>query len=574
MASITTPTSPSVPDSAPGLSGERSFGAQPPIQRFTSCFSHHPLWSAALLGALAACGFRPLALWPLALIGVAGLFALVSRADSWRRAALIGWLWGVAHFSVGNNWIATAFTYQAKMPMELGWIAVVALSLYLAVYPALAALGGWAFRRVPVAMVPAFAACWIASEWLRGWVFTGFPWNPLGVVLLGDFSHPGLAALAGWIGSYGLSGLAVLFAGLMALGATRLWGHPPLNGRAHGGQVAGLLALAVPLMLVATANAVPVDDSDGQSGTIPYTLVQPNIPQAQLDDPVWFEAQFAKTALLSRPLPSPLDWHNAGGWRLVLWPESGAPDYLREGYPAWAYRETTYGADPALARARIARVIGSDAVLLTGSVDLDVAGGRITGARNVVTAVDGRGRIVGGYTKAHLVPYGEYLPARWLLKPLGLARLVPGDMDFTAGPGPRTLDLGPLGRAGVQICYEIVFSGNVVDGAHRPDYIFNPSNDGWFGSWGPPQHLAQGRLRAIEEGLPVLRSTTNGISAVVDADGVVQRAAPRGVSARFDGRIPPAHAPTPFALLGNMLPAVLALGLMMASVLVMRRRRV
>jgi apolipoprotein N-acyltransferase len=124
--------------------------------------------------------------------------------------------------------------------------------------------------------------------------------------------------------------------------------------------------------------------------------------------------------------------------------------------------------------------------------------------------VDAAGTIRAGYAKAHLVPYGEYLPMRPLLTPLGLSRLVPGSLDFWPGPGPRTLDLGPWGRAGVQVCYEIVFSGAVVDRVHRPDYIFNPSNDGWFGASGPPQHLAQTRLRAIEEGLPVLRSTTNG----------------------------------------------------------------
>jgi apolipoprotein N-acyltransferase len=218
-------------------------------------------------------------------------------------------------------------------------------------------------------------------------------------------------------------------------------------------------------------------------------------------------------------------------------------------------------------------VIGRRAMVLTGSVDLDVAPDRVTGARNVVTAVDGQGRIAGGYTKAHLVPYGEYLPLRWLLQPLGLARLVPGDMDFTPGPGPRTLDLGPLGKAGIQICYEIVFSGAVVDAAHRPDYIFNPSNDGWFGDWGPPQHLAQARLRAIEEGLPVLRSTTNGVSAVVNADGVVLHAAPRGVAARFDGLIPPAHPPTLFARAGLMLCLYWSIALLGASVLVLRRRR-
>jgi apolipoprotein N-acyltransferase len=526
-----------------------------PPQALTRALARYPL-CAPLLGALAACGFRPLALWPLALLGVAGLFALVARAQSWRQATLIGWLWGVGHFTLGNNWIATAFTYQAKMPMWLGWVSVVLLALYLAVYPALAALGGWLFRREPAAMALAFAGCWIIAEALRGWVFTGFPWNPLGVALLGDFAHPGLAGLARWTGAYGLSGLTALLAGVIALGAARL---------VQRRDAAAWLLLAGPLALVLAAMHWPAP-RDTAAGTIRYTLVQPNIPQAQLDDPLWFNAQFVKTAELSLPLAG-------DSKRLVLWPESGAPDYLRDGYPAWAYRETTYAGDPALARTRLARVIGRQAVLLTGSVDLEISGDHVSGARNVVTAVDGQGRIAAGYTKAHLVPYGEYLPLRWLLQPLGLARLLPGDMDFTPGPGPRRLDLGPLGKAGIQICYEIIFSGAVVDAAHRPDYIFNPSNDGWFGDWGPPQHLAQARLRAIEEGLPVLRSTTNGVSAVVNADGVVLRAAPRGVAARFDGLIPPPHPATLFARMGLMLSLYWSVALLGASVLVLRRRR-
>jgi apolipoprotein N-acyltransferase len=148
---------------------------------------------------------------------------------------------------------------------------------------------------------------------------------------------------------------------------------------------------------------------------------------------------------------------------------------------------------------------------------------------------------------------------------------VPGSLDFWPGPGPRTIDLGPWGKVGGQICYEIVFSGQVADRTNRPDYIFNPSNDGWFGAWGPPQHLAQARLRAIEEGLPVLRSTTTGISAVIDADGVVRRSLPRHVAGRLDGLIPPAHAPTLFARLGNLLPLLWALALLVAALLASRR---
>ena len=141
------------------------------------------------------------------------------------------------------------------------------------------------------------------------------------------------------------------------------------------------------------------------------------------------------------------------------------------------------------------------------------------------------------------------------------------------GPGARTIDLGRWGRSGMQICYEIVFSGEVVDRHNRPDYIFNPSNDGWFGSWGPPQHLGQARMRAIEEGLPVLRSTTTGISAVIDADGVVRQYIGRNVSGRIDSVVPPARSPTPFARLGHWLSLLWGIALLLASLVAMRRAR-
>jgi apolipoprotein N-acyltransferase len=252
------------------------------------------------------------------------------------------------------------------------------------------------------------------------------------------------------------------------------------------------------------------------------------------------------------------------------------PDYLRDGYPERYYLDT-YAADPGLARRRLGQAIGQGAMLLTGAVDLEVASGRAVGARNSVTALDHTGTIRGSYAKAHLVPYGEYLALRWLLEPLGVERLVPGGIDFWPGPGPRTLELGRFGQAkdkvGVQICYEIIFSGQVVDPDKRPDFLFNPSNDGWFGAWGPPQHLAQARLRAIEEGLPVLRSTTTGISAVVDGHGVVRQHIARLEPGRLDGLVPAALAPTLFSRLGNVLPLGWAIVLLAAAMVASRRRK-
>ena len=197
--------------------------------------------------------------------------------------------------------------------------------------------------------------------------------------------------------------------------------------------------------------------------------------------------------------------------------------------------------------------------------------GRVAGARAGITAIDGQGRIRATYDKAHLVPYGEYVPLKWLLVPLGIDRLVPGEIEFWPGPGPRTIDLGDWGQIGMQLCYEIIFPGKVTQPGHRPDFIFNPSNDGWYGDWGPPQHLAQARLRAIEEGLPVLRSTTTGISAVVDADGVIRESLGLRQAARRDGLVPPAAQPTPFARLGNGLSLFWAILLLGLSVIARRR---
>ncbi len=530
------------------------------ITRLGGILREHPRWAALLLGAIAAFGFQPWRLWPLTILAVAALIALLTRATTARQAALLGWLFGWGHFSVGNTWIATAFTYQANMPAWLGMIAVMLLSIYLALFPALATLAAWTLAKpsggqrlwAGALLVP----CWIVGEWLRSWVLSGFAWNPLGVALLGGFDTPGLAALTPWIGTYGLSGLLVGLAALLLAGIRQLprW-------RAAGGAALtlGIIATGFAMEWPATPTPVPAT-------ALAFTLIQPDIRQEVLDDPRFYESAFVQTAALSAA-PHP------GERRLLLWPESGLPDYLQDGYPQGYYEATTFAADPRLARQRLGRIAGANGLLLTGTVDLAMAQGRVFAARNTVTALSANGLILGEYAKAHLVPFGEYLPFRGLLEPLGMARLVPGDLDFLPGPGPRTLDLGPWGKAGLQLCYEITFSGQVVDETHRPDYIFNPSNDGWFGSWGPPQHLAQARLRAIEEGLPLLRSTTTGISAVVDADGIVRNSIARLTVGRIDGRMPSAKPPTLFSRYGNALPLIIAGLLLIISQVAMRYRR-
>lgn len=503
------------------------------------------------LGVLAATGFPPLHAWPVTLLAMGAFAALIATALRWKSAFGWGWWFGVGHFTLANNWIAHAFTYQEEMPVALGYAAVPLLSLYLAVYPALAALGVWLIARKGGggAMALAFAGSWIVTEWLRSWVFTGFAWDPLGLALLGPWDRPGIAAILPWTGTYALSGLAVLIGcGVWLALAQKRW-----------------IAAGIASALLAAGMYWPV--GEGEEGSLRYTLVQPDLRQEELNDASKFEEQFARIASLTAPRPEAMS-----GPRLVLWPESGVPDYLRDGYPQRFYRRTA-AQNPRFARWRIGRIIGEDAMLLTGAVDVEIEAGEAAGVRNVVTAITSDGAIAAGYQKAHLVPYGEYLPLRWLLEPLGASRLVAGNIEFWPGPGPRTLGLGAFGNAGIQICYEIIFSGQVVDPDNRPDYIFNPSNDGWFGAFGPPQHMAQARMRAIEEGLPVLRSTTTGISSVIDARGVVRHHIGMRQAARIDGLVPPAMPPTLFSRLGNGLPLGLALLLLAGSLVASRARR-
>jgi apolipoprotein N-acyltransferase len=526
------------------------------MSRLAGLWQHitgRPRLAALALGFLSATGFQPLGLWPLALAAMAAFAALIAEAPDAKRAGWLGWLFGVAHFTLSNNWIAEAFTHQAEMPAALGWAAVPLLSLYLAVYPAIAALGARALagRGLGRAFAFAFGGCWTISELLRATVFTGYAWNPFAMILLGPFDRPGLAALSPWMGTYALSGLAVLVAAALAA---------LLRERR-------LVSTALVIVLLGMGMYLPAAPTP--AGELRFTLVQPDLRQDRLTDPAYYEANFVRLVELGLP--------RAGGERrLVLWPESGLADYLRPGYPQRYYDRTTALGDPAFARRRIGRLIGSGSMLLTGAVDLEIAPGefgpRAVGAYNAVTALDGQGRIVGGYAKAHLVPYGEYLPMRPLLEPLGLSRLVAGTIDFLPGPGPRTLDLGAYGKAGIQVCYEIVFSGQVAQRGNRPDYLFNPSNDGWFGHFGPPQHLAQARMRAIEEGLPVLRATTTGISAAIGPDGSVRDYLPMHRAGRIDGVVPRALSPTLFARLGNVLALVWAISFLALAVVAMRRR--
>jgi apolipoprotein N-acyltransferase len=475
-----------------------------------------------LAGSLSALGFAPLNLWPLTFLALALLVDRIASAQRLRAAVLSGWVFGAGHFVVGLNWIATAFTYQDNMPAWIGWLAVILLSLYLALFPALAGALAWrASRRSALGFVFLLAASWMLTEWLRATLLSGFAWNPIAVVWL---EIPWIPRAAGWIGTYGLSGLALCAAGLLWLGLRR--------SRSTTAIVA-VVFVAGSLGLNRSHDAQPA------SG-IPFRVVQPNIGQEQKYDPHEAERNTELYARISAsPDPAP---------RLLFWPEGATLRF--------------FDIEPK-ARAEVAALLGPRDLLITGgpSVDLDLQGDDDV-YHNSVFALDSAGTIRWRYDKAHLVPFGEYLPARRILGRIGLSRLVPGEGDFSSGPGPRTFPLpgfsidGAPASVGVQICYEIIFSGHVVDEARRPTFLFNPSNDAWFGAWGPPQHLAQARLRAIEEGIAVVRATPNGISALISPTGRLLATIPSHREGVIDSYVPRPQPPTLFSRLGLWVSAV------------------
>ncbi len=553
---------------------------------------------ALLAGAIAALGFEPVNLWWLTLIGVGVLVALVDTAASRWRAALIGWCWGIGHFGLGLTWIAKAFTYQAKMPAALGWAAVAVLALYLALFVALAA-GAAAFARPGAPRLLVFGASFMAGEALRAVVLSGFPWNPLGAAWL---PASGVVYIAAWIGALGLSGLM-----LLAGGAIWLVLAPRHDLPTRGAGIGfGLLAV------VAGSIGADLNRETYLPDNATIYVVQPNIGEEDrygrdaanlatyldmtrdalsgrtADAGVGTVAEAGEADFGAAATSAPAAPVVPGGAAPGAAPLPGAPAGQPGGaagaqvttaaraavvvWPEGAVQQPVED-DPAL-RARLASALGANDLLLFGGTGLVRGpGGTVTALANSLFVLDAKGRIRGRYDKAHLVPMGEYVPARSFMESIGIARLVPGDYDFRAGPGPRTLALPGLPAVGPLVCYEIIFAGAVVDPARRPAWLVNISNDAWYGASGPPQHLAQARLRAIEEGLPVVRSTPTGISAIVDAHGNLVAVEPAGKQGVVSATLPTLLPETLYARQRYLTPLWLGLVLLLAGIAVGRQTR-
>ncbi len=449
---------------------------------------------AFFAGLISAVAFAPLDLFPVLLAAFALLVWLMDAAPSPAAAARTGWWFSFGQLCAGLYWIAVAWQFQSNMPVLLGIIAVLLLSAYLAIYAAIACYAARRFWHAGPSRIFLLAAFWALGEWLRGMLFTGFPWNLAGSAWLPVLP---IAQAATVVGTHGLSILMVLAGGMIALLA---------SGREQARKAILNLGIAL-LVLVAGGTLKILVQPTAFWPSLQLHIVQANIGQ----ELKWSEENFRKPLNIQLQLTHEVLASRGPG--IVIWPETAVPNLIDE--------EIT-------TRYLISRALGEENILLTGADRVQRAqDGEILAAYNSLLALNGAGEITDIYDKVHLVPFGEYLPLRSLLEAIGISRLAPGAIDFLSGPKLRTLELDKLPKVGPLICYEVIFPGQSVDRHNRPDWLLNISNDAWFGrSSGPWQHLAQARLRAIEEGLPMVRSTPTGITAVIDAHGRVRASLP------------------------------------------------
>ena len=516
---------------------------------------------AFLAGASTTLALPPTDIWLLPFITFPILVWLVDGAAGRRfggvlATAAVGWWFGFGYFLAGLYWVGHAFLVDAK---TFGWLlpfAVVALPAGMAVYTAF----GLALARLiwtrGAARVLALAVSLTLAEWLRGHLFSGFPWNAYGYALI---SPIWLAQGAALVGIWGLTFLAVaVYASPAVLADERADTGRPWLAPALSAAAIAALALCGAVRLERTPTSYVED--------VRLRIMQPNLQQDEKFNYAQ-KQQVMRRYLALSDRPSGPQSPGLRGVTLLIWPESAFPFFLT--------REPD-------ALAQIAALLPPETVLITGAIRAPetAVNAPVTRAYNSIYVIDHHGSILSVYDKVHLVPFGEYLPLQGLLERLGLMQLtkvrggfIPGEQRRSQ-PAPGAPNFLPL------VCYEIIFPGNAVPrserkgwlyrhvgryfdwpsvtgSGERPGWLLNLTNDGWFGaSAGPYQHFQQARIRAIEEGLPLVRAANSGISAVVDPLGRIVKSLPLGAEGVLDAPLPQPVAATLYARWGDALVGV------------------
>lgn len=504
---------------------------------------------AALVGAIATLALPPAHLLPLLWLTLPALVWLLRGSNRKRNDFAIGFAFALGHHAMGLYWISAAlFTDIGRFWFMLPF-ALLGLPALLGLFLGAGTMvHGWLRRRFGLtgwAEAASLALIWTAVEYARGHVLTGFPWNLIGYAWV-----PALPVLqaASVVGIYGLSLLTVLVAAMPASIS-----EPKQSWRP---ALAGLAGLA---LVAAWGGWRMAGEGLGDVEGVRLRLVQPNIPQTLK----WKEE--AKVENLRRLM----DLSMAPGWDRVthvIWPETAVP-----------YLLSSDDSDPdqmPLLQA-LTQAAPPGGALITGANRLSRdADGKLLFHNSLFALTEG-GHVAASFDKFHLVPFGEYLPLRRLL-PAGMKAVAAG-ADFTPGPAPRAVSLPGAPAASPLICYEVIFPAAVMPNSRegeRPSWLLNLTNDAWYGrTAGPHQHFAITIVRAVEEGVPLVRVANTGISGVIDAYGRVRGALPLGGSGNIDIALPLRARFVPlYADFGDAVFAMIWLALLLVTLMMGRRR--
>jgi apolipoprotein N-acyltransferase len=464
------------------------------LQRIMQCSGWRRRGLASLLGLCAAAALPPLYILPLLIPAFAGLVLLVHAAPTRKQAFWDGWWWGLGHFTAELYWICISLYVE---PEKFAWLTPFALfgvPSVLAIYTGCVTALLHCCRVRPYHKVILFAALWVIAEYMRGHLFTGFPWSLTGYVW--SISDVTLQP-ASVVGVYGVGWLAVIVATMPVLFVLK-------DNACRGNALSvGLLALCI-VFGVWRLDTHPTRYTD-----VKLRIVQGNIPEyAKWDPKTTFLGLKTYASLTHSP--------GIGAITIVVWPETAVPYYVTP------HSELTHD---------LGSMLPPSALLITGAM-------RENGDRahwqawNSLFVIASDGSIVAQYDKHHLVPFGEYIPLRHVLP---LDAIAGGHGDFSTGPGPETLFIPPYPPFSPLICYEAIFPEESTDHTGRAGWLVNITNDAWFGmSAGPYQHLQMARMRAVEQGLPLVRAANTGISAEFDAFGRMLGSLPLGKKGVLD----------------------------------------
>ena len=504
---------------------------------------------ALVSGALAALSMAPFFAVPLLLISLTVLVWQIDGLGRWQRrlrmAGLLGWAYGTGFFAVGLHWIGNAFLVDAETFGALMPFAMILLAMGMGLFPAATVVIARRFWATGPSRIGVLALAWVGVEWLRSWVFTGFPWH------LAGYSWGGLLAVSQSTALFGIFGLSLITV-LAACGPAALTDNR--DGTPGVGRTRSLIWCFAPVLALALLSLWGLWRlSDGGTAYTDTTLriIQPSVPQAdKLDAGNASPIYHKHMALTRQPKLEKAD--------LVIWSEAAVPILTA--------RNESILQD-------IGATLRDGQHLIMGSVRFEEIPGTGEGRFfNSLHAINSSGEIVATYDKAHLVPFGEYLPMQDLLEGMGLTKLVGGRGSYTPGPHLQTLHLRGVPEFGPLICYEAIFPAQVVDPVKRPRWLLNLTDDTWFGlNAGPKQHFTIARMRSIEEGLPLIRAANNGVSAIFDPKGRIVMSLGLNKVGYIDGELPQDLPPTLYARLGNL--TLLFMALLLAGVIYYARLR-